>query len=124
MSINAETRFYLTKGMMTMEQAKKLNDDREFLDLSLLIGNTTDDQLYRQIKVEMGIFDKCLEITEVRGPDQNNKHIKLLILMLFDRINNMYSYMFSLFPINAERANEYIQFCTDHLPIIFPHKYR
>ncbi|XP_060859630.1 uncharacterized protein LOC132936864 isoform X1 [Metopolophium dirhodum] len=120
MSINAETRFYLTKGIMTLEESKKLDNDREFLDYSLLIGDSTEDQLYKQIEVEIDIFHKCLAI--IKKENQNDKHTKLLLLMLFDRINNMFAYMFYLFPINVERAMKYVQFCLNHLSLIFPHR--
>ncbi|XP_026819857.1 uncharacterized protein LOC113558564 [Rhopalosiphum maidis] len=117
MSVDAEAIFYITKGIMTLEESRKLNDDRENLDLSLLIGVTTDDQLYDQIKVEIDIFHKCNKIIEKE--EKHSKHATFLLLVLFDRINNMFAYMFILFPIKNECVQKYIQFCLNHLSLVF-----
>ncbi|XP_025200566.1 uncharacterized protein LOC112598356 [Melanaphis sacchari] len=116
MNVDAEAIFYITKGIMTLEEIKKLNDDRENLDLSLLIGLTTNDQLFDHILIEMDIFCKCRKRIEEK--DKYTKRSIFLLLMLFDRINDMFVYMVSLFTIKAEYIQKYAQFCSDHLPQI------
>lgn len=45
---------------------RQLNINRENLDLQLLIGLATDDELFEQIEVEIDLFVKCFKIIEVR----------------------------------------------------------
>lgn len=45
---------------------RKLNNSREKLDLQLLIGIATDDELFNRIQIEIDLFERCHMIIEVR----------------------------------------------------------
>jgi len=114
---------------------RRLNNSRENLDLQLLIGVATDDELFEQIIVEIDLFERCYNIIEVRiavfllsyvvfnlfyyklKREDADNHKKLLLLVLFDRINTLFSYLFHLFPINAKHAQKYIQLCSNYVSI-------
>jgi len=114
---------------------RELNKSRENLDLQLLIGVATDDELFEQIEIEIGLFEQCYKIIEVRiavfilsyvifhlfyfklKREDADNHKKLFLLMLFDRINTLFAYLFHLFPINANHVQKYMQLCSNHVSI-------
>ncbi|KAF0758996.1 Uncharacterized protein FWK35_00019431 [Aphis craccivora] len=109
---DSEGNFFIERGIMTLKQYKQLNINRENLDLQLLIGLATDDELFEQIEVEIDLFVKCFKIIEKEDADC---YKKLLLLVLFDRINDLYAYLFHLFPINVKHVQKYMDLCSNYI---------
>lgn len=127
--------FYLSFNNRISLNLRQLNNNRENLDLQLLIGLATDDELFEQIKTEIDLFEKCYSIIEVRigvfllsyvvfnlfyyklKREDADNHKKLLLLVLFDRINTLFAHLFHLFPINAKHAEKYLQLCSNYVSI-------
>ncbi|CAH1732946.1 uncharacterized protein LOC114127014 [Aphis gossypii] len=109
---DSEAEFFINREILSLDQYKQLNNNRENLDLQLLIGLATDDELFEQIKTEIDLFEKCYSIIEREDADN---HKKLLLLVLFDRINTLFAHLFHLFPINAKHAEKYLQLCSNYI---------
>lgn len=114
---------------------RQLNNSRENLDLQLLIGVATEDELFERIEIEIILFVKCYKIIEVRiavfilsyvvfnlfyyklKREDADNHKKLLLLVLFDRINTLFAYLFHLFPINPKHVQKYMELCSNYVSI-------
>ncbi|XP_050438690.1 uncharacterized protein LOC126844489 isoform X2 [Adelges cooleyi] len=111
--VDMESRFIKTHGILTLKKLQAIHDRRKSINQKIGHGVIKLDELLRQINIELDIFKSCqhkisqLFINKSNG-DRKNEVLKIIS----NRINEMYKYLFTLFTVDNNHLNSYIEFCS------------
>ncbi|CAI6357406.1 unnamed protein product [Macrosiphum euphorbiae] len=117
--MEAEVHFMKTYRIMEKEKLTKLKNDRKTLNQKIKLGLATREEFLKQIKTELNMLDTCQLKIEQELKENNTDHLNTEILtILSNRINDMYTNMFHLFPVLKTSLSEYIEFCSNNILFI------
>ncbi|XP_001942643.1 uncharacterized protein LOC100167656 [Acyrthosiphon pisum] len=117
--MDSEVNFMKTYSIMEWEKLTKLNNDRKSLNQKITLGLATREEFLKQIKTELNMLDTCQLKIEQELKENNTEYLDTEILtILSNRINDMYTTMFHLFPVVKTSLSEYIEFCSNNILFI------
>ncbi|XP_060857382.1 uncharacterized protein LOC132934957 [Metopolophium dirhodum] len=116
--MESEVNFMKTHSIIECEELTKINNNRKSLNQKITLGLATREEFLKQIKIELNMLDTCqLKIEQELKENSECLNTEILTI-LSNRINDMYTKMFHLFPVLKTSLSEYIEFCSNNILFI------